>query len=762
MNVFTYSRIHVFTLILTLSLFPSLVNSQSKGEPVEQIYIECGTPDSPDEVFESRPWYGNNAILPSYTERANEFILNHLSDSVSAQTRDDFSECFLDIEAIVMVPIQFWIYLEEESPSFPSQEDLQIAMDNLNNTFYDSGMNVRFYMQCPEYILDNDALVRSHWGNFWNQFGGNNTRAFAINVHIIVDVEGSGGTYYQAGDYIVVERNIYDESNRTLAHEVGHYFGLDHTHRNFSKGKCRQEAVDRNRNYGAGCIFKYGKICERSGDGFCDTPAEPSLSNNTLYDRSNCTYIANETDNWGDRYLPNDGSNIMSYAGTCRRDFTGQQIAAMWYQIFHVRPWIINVDLDGLDPDKYEPDDSDEFNIPREITIGEKQCHSFHQYGDCQDEVDWLRIDNSNGYIGSLMIELDQVTDTYIYEYEYPVEEIIIWDTDLNQIKTSIKSVNRTQIGTKDVYEIDCESSPNDFLIQVVRKENVQRGMYSISLNSSFEVLPTIIADNQLCVDGLLTINNLPDGASVNWTSTANLSLSTNNGITTSIVSTNDLFPDSGYVVFADVNVGGCNYRIHHRFDEVATNNFPTFLNINMEVQGAACDPIFNFSVPAISDATIYEWSCFSENNFDDFTGCHDTNSNYTWGSASLAENEQITINVNLEVSNDCGASIQTSRAFTYTAGDNCDMRSPDFKVDITPNPISLGEQMSISITDESETPIMDYDVIISSPYNGIEYNSNVDQLESQIDINSLSPGIHYLHIISGEKVASKVFVIQN
>lgn len=768
-----YSRICATLLILILSLLPYFVNAQSRGEitsqpigaiPVEK-YEPCSTPDSPDDVFESRPWYGNNAILPQYTAMAKAFINSQLmGDSLTAITRDDLDECYTDVEAVISVPIQFWIYLEEDNPVFPTELDFRIAMDRLNDTYYGSGMDIRFYMQCPQYVFDDDALVQTDWNTFWNQFLWNNTAPSAINVHVIQNLEGSGGAYYMLGDYIVVERSIYDIENSTLGHEIGHYFGLDHTHQNFNKGKCRQEAVDRNRNYGAGCIFKYGKICEKSGDGFCDTPADPKLSSNVT---NECNYTGSARDLWGDRYIAPDENNLMSYSRRkCRNALTEQQIAAMWSQVFDLngRAWLQFLDNSQLDPDRYEPDNSGIPGVPSLIAIGEKQCHSFHAISDCQDEVDWLRIDNSGGFLGSLIIEVDQVTETGDDDYEYPVAGITIWNTDEEQNRTTIKPFNRTQVGTKDVYEINCTSNLNDFLIEVIRKDDVEEGIYTISLQNinEYEVLPELIADNQICIGGMLSLNNLPDGASVSWSSSPNLFLSTTNGMATSIIGAGELTEEEDkYLVYAEINIDGCLLRLEHRFlDELATNNFPPFLNISMEVEGAECEPVFTFSVPPILDATSYEWSCSSGNiNFD---GCYDSNANFAWGSAVLNENEQINISISLEVSNDCGTTVETSRTFIHRVGDNCDMRSPNFKVDITPNPVTFGETMNIIITDESGTPTMDYNVIISSLYNEIEYNNNVNQFENQININSLSTGIHYLHVISGEKMASKMFVIQN
>lgn len=112
-------------------------------------------------------------------------------------------------------------------------------------------MNVRFFMVCPQYITDLDMVSATDWESFWNTFFGANTDADAINVHIVEDYEGGGGVYNSFADIIVVERSVYTTLSgvSTLAHEIGHYFGLEHTHRNSDKGKCRQECVSRTREF---------------------------------------------------------------------------------------------------------------------------------------------------------------------------------------------------------------------------------------------------------------------------------------------------------------------------------------------------------------------------------------------------------------------------------------------------------------------------------------------------------------------------------
>ncbi len=99
-------------------------------------------------------------------------------------------------------------------------------------------------------------------------------------------------------------------NNSTFSHELGHFFGLYHTHHT---------------TFGKEYVSRIN--CQSSGDLLCDTPADPILSSANV--SSNCTYFGTKKDELGSYYMP-DVQNLMSYAPkSCRYEFSSSQIAIM-------------------------------------------------------------------------------------------------------------------------------------------------------------------------------------------------------------------------------------------------------------------------------------------------------------------------------------------------------------------------------------------------------------------------------------------------
>lgn len=121
-------------------------------------------------------------------------------------------------------------------------------------------------------------------------------------------------------DRLFMDNNC-STNGSTLAHEIGHYLSLLHTH---------------DRSFGAELVD--GSNCDSAGDLFCDTPADPNLSGLVT---NGCNYIGNDTDGNGDQYNPDTG-NLMSYSRkSCRDHFSQEQIAAIHYSAMNDRNYLV-------------------------------------------------------------------------------------------------------------------------------------------------------------------------------------------------------------------------------------------------------------------------------------------------------------------------------------------------------------------------------------------------------------------------------------
>jgi PKD repeat protein len=146
-------------------------------------------------------------------------------------------------------------------------------------------------------------------------------KANTANVWFIGDPAGACGfaNYPGSSPGRVVLSNGCVSSGTSLEHEFGHYFGLPHTHDDGTELVARP---------GSGKATN----CDKNGDGFCDTPADPSLSGTTVNANTCLITSTMGTDANGDTYVP-DPQNIMSYCPqkACRTIFSQEQLDFMNY-----------------------------------------------------------------------------------------------------------------------------------------------------------------------------------------------------------------------------------------------------------------------------------------------------------------------------------------------------------------------------------------------------------------------------------------------
>lgn len=274
-------------LFLLICLLPGLV---ALAQPKTEALKDCGTPTPtqliviPQAVFES---YQQKAALP---------ICVRVTITVFA---DDDGSNRATTDAHILR--QFQNMVDEYAPHnicFLLQRIRQVNNTDLNDQNADT--------EGPE-------LVPVRVANCLNIFVHNALPGYNGNAYAVPNYNG----------YISMNASAIESSSNisTMGHEVGHVFGLYHTH---SEG-FGNERVARS----GGC-----KNCLDAGDLICDTPADPNQDVNLndqdyLADFTNasCVYSGTRQDNCSTpaTYVPST-RNMMAYGRrACRNQFTADQ-----------------------------------------------------------------------------------------------------------------------------------------------------------------------------------------------------------------------------------------------------------------------------------------------------------------------------------------------------------------------------------------------------------------------------------------------------
>ncbi len=266
-------------------MFAICCNLNAQTEP------ECGTVMSPE-------------VEADFLQRLPQL------QEMEKNYKQDFSS--LSKDAIHYVPIKAHVLRKDDGTGGLTTLQLNDAITEMN-AFYINASIEFFICSGVNYINNTDYY------NF------NKSEEYALtNAHNIDDViniyfansvvsdSGSslcGYAYYPGGPETILMKNTCATNGSTLAHEMGHFFALAHTHGNYGT---TTELVD-------------GSNCDTNGDYICDTPADPKLSySNVNY---SCAYMGTDTDANDDTYVP-DELNIMSYSRKeCRTAFSQQQYA---------------------------------------------------------------------------------------------------------------------------------------------------------------------------------------------------------------------------------------------------------------------------------------------------------------------------------------------------------------------------------------------------------------------------------------------------
>jgi len=214
---------------------------------------------------------------------------------------------------LIDIPLTIHILrINQQAPiSYESiKEELQLVNEKFEPTGY------RFVSCEPNYI-DDDFFQTIVLGVNDQLFHLNYGIPGTVNVYFVEDIEDYCG--FSAYPWFDEHRKKIFMANACLSggtfeHELGHYFGLYHTHENYF-----------------GFEFVNGSNCLTAGDLLCDTNADPQLGYSNV--NHACNYTGFNIDPLGYQYDP-DPRNLMSYARqSCRNFFSNQQLLKMAFYL---------------------------------------------------------------------------------------------------------------------------------------------------------------------------------------------------------------------------------------------------------------------------------------------------------------------------------------------------------------------------------------------------------------------------------------------
>lgn len=217
---------------------------------------------------------------------------------------------------LIIVPVHIHLLRESNGNSNLTLQQIQTELDSVNYYYANAGL---IFIECIAAEMIDEDTMYNYESSFHqaellnNHFTPNVLNLYFGNTVSLNFTAVCGYAWFPGGPDAAFISGSCATNGSTLAHEIGHYMGLMHTH-----GGSSDELVD-------------GSNCSTEGDWICDTPADPGLSG--LVDTA-CMYTGTQLDANNQPYQP-DVTNIMSYSRkVCRTSFTPTQ-----YSVINATYW---------------------------------------------------------------------------------------------------------------------------------------------------------------------------------------------------------------------------------------------------------------------------------------------------------------------------------------------------------------------------------------------------------------------------------------
>lgn len=703
---------------------------------------KCGTRDYTIEEMELKPWWNNEDFFDTFND----------TFSYNNQVSLNKNNATLYKVPTFMIPIKFWV-----NTNFPvgfwENYIMQDIIDAINEGFQRNGVDVYFYPKCVtelnnSFFLDIDYNddVRNDPNSPYSQLISNYDDD-CINIYLVNEVDDLGtvdddaaGVYIHSDDLIIID-NIFTES--VFIHELGHFFGLPHTHQ--SDGFCGDEYVNRGW-FWRSCPPFYNRWCRGSGDGFCDTPADPNMEND--YNIFTCSYIGNFTDGAGQTYSP-DLYNYMAYGNSnCVSNISPQQATAITYNMstrsnylpfYHWIPQRLPTNIrESIYVDNFEPDGTD--RNARLISMGESQGRTFHTVN-CNDEEDWMLIDMNNNLIGGRTLTLSAYST-----FNFPISAgtITLFNAKLSggsgrfleQGQLTGATIN--QVGNEITINFPCNISLTHdpyILVKIEKTSPSTFGRYVATLDYSMRQ-PTFTNPTSPACQGTVIndLVNIAKGYTLVYNSSPNVSIVMNQaGLVISNVTSG---PE--YWIDAIVTYNGCTTTVRKvLLPPAATAISP------IQVTASSMQGLYYLNITPIAGATNYTWTASS--------GATITGNGAT---ATLSVQSNSTCAVTVVVTDACGNTASANTIIT-------NFGRPTNSVTINkiyPNPSSGNTQITLEKADETQV----IQLVIKSQYGEVVFMKETDMSIIDLNTSNLPTGIYYVQVVTSVGIDNRTLLIQH
>jgi PKD repeat protein len=215
------------------------------------------------------------------------------------------------------VPVQLHLINDDNGLGGISEAEALAALDRMNEYYIDA--SIHFY-QCGGIDIINNSTYFDYNKSQMSALDAAYSQDNVVNIYVANTATNSSGNLicghaeFPGGLDFIMQSTSCMNNGSTLAHEMGHYLGLYHTH----ETAFGDEAVN-------------GSDCATQGDLLCDTPADPRLSSGNNINNDGCIYFGTDLDENGQVYSPSV-TNIMSYSSKeCRVTVSEDQLdKALW------------------------------------------------------------------------------------------------------------------------------------------------------------------------------------------------------------------------------------------------------------------------------------------------------------------------------------------------------------------------------------------------------------------------------------------------